>query len=50
MFKPQIALLITDYQYLFCRGSGHGVGDAQAQFLPHALEWVWKGYAPNPDK
>ena len=39
-----------DYQYLFCRGSGHGVGNAQAQFLPHALEWVWKGYAPNPDK
>jgi enterochelin esterase family protein len=39
-----------DYQYLFCRGSGHGVGNAQAQFLPHALEWVWKGYAPKKDK
>ena len=33
-----------EYQYLFCRGSGHSVGNAQAQFLPHAIEWVWKGY------
>jgi iron(III)-enterobactin esterase len=39
-----------EYQYLFCRGSGHGVGNAQAQFLPHAIEWVWKGYAPKTDK
>ena len=39
-----------DYQYLFCRGSRHSVGNAQAQFLPHAVEWVWKGYAPNNDK
>jgi len=36
-----------EYQYLFCRGSGHGIGNAQAQFLPHALEWVWKGYTPK---
>ena len=36
-----------EYQYLFCRGSGHSVGNAQAQFLPHAVEWVWKGYAPK---
>src|SRR5881227_3473126 len=35
------------YQYLFCRGSGHSVGNARAQFLPHAIEWVWKGYAPK---
>jgi iron(III)-enterobactin esterase len=34
-----------EYQYLFCRGAGHGVGNAQAQFLPHAIEWLWKGYA-----
>jgi enterochelin esterase family protein len=27
-----------------------GVGNAQAQFLPHALEWVWKGYAPKKGK
>lgn len=39
-----------EYQYLFCRGSGHSVGNAQAQFLPHAIEWVWRGYAPKKDK
>jgi iron(III)-enterobactin esterase len=39
-----------EYQYLFCRGSGHGIGNAQGQFLPHAIEWVWKGYAPKKDK
>jgi len=33
------------YQYLFCRNAGHGIGNAKAQFLPHAIEWVWKGYA-----
>ncbi len=36
-----------DYQYLFCRGAGHSVGNAQSQFLPHALEWVWNGYTPK---
>ncbi len=36
-----------EYQYLFCQGAGHSVGNAQAQFLPHAIEWVWKGYAPK---
>jgi iron(III)-enterobactin esterase len=35
------------YQYLFCRNAGHSIGNAQAQFLPHALEWVWRGYAPQ---
>jgi iron(III)-enterobactin esterase len=39
-----------EYQYLFCRNSGHSVGNAKAQFLPHALEWVWKGYAPKKEK
>jgi enterochelin esterase-like enzyme len=39
-----------EYQYLFCRGSGHSVGNAQQQFLPHAIEWVWKGYAAKKDK
>jgi iron(III)-enterobactin esterase len=39
-----------EYQYLFCRGDGHGVGKAQAQFLPHALEWVWKGYKVKEEK
>ena len=32
------------YQYLFCQDSGHGVGNAKAQFLPHAIEWVWQNY------
>jgi hypothetical protein len=36
-----------EYQYLFCRGAGHSVTNAQAQFLPHAIEWVWKGYEPK---
>jgi hypothetical protein len=35
------------YQYLFGRNSGHSFGNARVQFLPHAIEWVWKGYAPN---
>ncbi len=39
-----------DYQYLFCRGAGHSVGNAQAQFLPHAIEWVWKGYGQSLGK
>ena len=39
-----------EYQYLFCRGAGHGVGNAQAQFLPHAIEWVWKGYSAKEGK
>ena len=39
-----------EYQYLFCQGAGHRVGNAQAQFLPHAIEWVWKGYVPKKDK
>jgi enterochelin esterase family protein len=35
------------YQYLFCLNSGHGVGNAKAQFLPHAIEWVWQGYVDS---
>jgi hypothetical protein len=35
------------YQYQFCRGQGHSIGNAQAQFLAHALEWVWKGMSPR---
>ena len=34
-----------EYQYLFCQDSGHGVRNAKAQFLPHAIEWVWHGYS-----
>ncbi|APZ92591.1 alpha/beta hydrolase [Fuerstiella marisgermanici] len=39
-----------DYQYLFCQNSGHGVRNAKSQFLPHAIEWVWKGYEPKQNK
>jgi enterochelin esterase-like enzyme len=39
-----------EYQYLFCRGARHSVGNAQQQFLPHAIEWVWKGYSPKTEK
>ena len=39
-----------EYQYLFCRGAGHSVGNAQAQFLPHAIEWVWRGYTMKEGK
>ena len=39
-----------EYQYLFCQGAGHGIGNAQQQFLPHAIEWVWKGYGEKKAK
>lgn len=39
-----------EYQYLFCQGAGHSITNAQAQFLPHAIEWVWKGYSPKKVK
>jgi enterochelin esterase family protein len=32
------------YQYVYCLNAGHGVGNARAQLLPEALEWLWKGY------
>ena len=38
-----------EYQYLFCRGSGHGVGNAQAQFLPRALAERQLVPAPEPE-
>ena len=36
--------------FVVFRGAGHSVGNAQAQVLPHAIEWVWKGYAAKKDK
>ncbi len=39
-----------EYQYLFCRNSGHGIRNAKAQFLPHAIEWVWAGYGERAIK
>jgi len=38
------------YQYLFCKNSGHGIRNAKSQFLPHAIEWVWKGYGVKKGK
>jgi enterochelin esterase-like enzyme len=32
------------YQYIFCLDAGHGIRNAKSQFIPHAIEWVWKGY------
>jgi enterochelin esterase-like enzyme len=39
-----------EYQYLFCRDARHSIGNAQQQFLPHAIEWVWKGYGEKKVK
>jgi len=39
-----------EYQYLFCRNSGHGIRNARAQFMPHAIEWVWDGYRSRAGK
>ncbi len=39
-----------EYQYLFCLGAGHSIGNAQQQFLPHAIEWVWRGYGEKQGK
>lgn len=39
-----------EYQYLFCRNSGHGIRNAKEQFLPHAIEWVWANYNRSPAK
>lgn len=39
-----------EYQYLFCRNSGHGIRNAKEQFLPHAIEWVWAGYGDRKIK
>ncbi|MEO7414791.1 MAG: alpha/beta hydrolase-fold protein [Opitutaceae bacterium] len=36
------------YQYVFALNQGHGMGNARAQLLPQALEWVWKDYTPAP--
>jgi S-formylglutathione hydrolase FrmB len=33
------------YQFVFARNAGHVDRPTVAQTLPHALEWLWKGYA-----
>ena len=39
-----------EYQYLFCRDARHGIGNAEQQFLPHAIELVWRGYPGQKGK
>ncbi|HTI99482.1 MAG TPA: alpha/beta hydrolase-fold protein [Dongiaceae bacterium] len=36
------------YQYVYALNAVHVDGQARAQTLPEALEWVWQGY-PRPD-
>ncbi len=38
------------YQYVYCLNAGHGIGNARAQILPQALEWLWKGYPATPGR
>ncbi len=35
-----------DYQFVFARNAKHVDNAVEAQTLPEALEWVWKGYDP----
>ena len=35
------------YQFVFSRNAKHVDGPTEAQTLPEALEWVWKGYRPS---
>lgn len=32
------------YQYLFAIGNGHGMRPSKTEYMPHAIEWVWRGY------
>lgn len=32
------------YQYVFALNAGHGDRAVKSQTLPHAIEWVWRGY------
>ena len=36
-----------DYQFVFARNAKHVDNAVEAQTLPEALEWVWKGYNPE---
>ena len=33
------------YQFVIAAGAGHVDGKVVAQTLPHALEWLWRGYS-----
>ena len=32
------------YQYLFAIGNGHGMRPSKVEYMPHAIEWVWRDY------
>lgn len=32
------------YQYLFAIENGHGMRPAKTEWMPHAIEWVWRDY------
>src|SRR6185503_18358845 len=36
------------YQFVFARNAVHVDRDVKQQTLPQALEWLWRGYAPQP--
>jgi hypothetical protein len=36
------------YQFVFARNAGHVDRAVKQQTLPAALEWLWRGYAPQP--
>jgi enterochelin esterase-like enzyme len=38
------------YQFVFARNAGHTDHAVKAQTLPEALEYVWEGYAANPER
>ena len=33
-----------NYQYFFCEENKHGMGPAKNQFMPHAIEWLWRDF------
>ena len=35
------------YQFVIAAAAGHVDGKVVAQTLPHALEWLWRGYSPT---
>src|SRR6266550_2219608 len=36
------------YQFVFARNAGHVDRAVRQQTLPQALEWLWRGYTPQP--
>jgi enterochelin esterase family protein len=38
------------YQFVFARNAAHSDRSVKQQTLPHALEWLWKGYPIDPPR